>query len=220
MVHPGRRGSTAAVIAAVVIAVGIFAAGGSASAAAGGNFVLGQNNDAQANESQLHSTVTGDKATLVLYNDSNVASTGLHDTLRVFSSPSSFGAGVDVFAGSSTFSTTTVANTGVRSRATGIAVEADAIGSGAKAIVATGPSTFNGAVSFSSAGVVTIATGAKSVVVTPSVTLSASSVVLATLQSSGGTLKFVKVNAGAGTFTVRLTAKAKSSVIVAWFVIS
>lgn len=71
------------------------------------------------------------------------------------------------------------------------------------------------------AGIATITSGTKSVVVTPGIDLLATSAVVATLQANpGGTtaVQRVEVNATADTFTIYLTANASSTVTVAWHV--
>jgi hypothetical protein len=74
-----------------------------------------------------------------------------------------------------------------------------------------------------SAGKATIASGASSVVVAPGIDLTASSAVIATLNSNAGgstAVKRVTVNTTTNTFTIYLTANSTASVRVAWLVLS
>jgi hypothetical protein len=71
------------------------------------------------------------------------------------------------------------------------------------------------------AGVATIRAGARSRTVTPGIGLTSSSAVVATLMGSAGgttTVHRVIVHAAADTFTIYLTAAARSGVKVAWHV--
>ena len=71
------------------------------------------------------------------------------------------------------------------------------------------------------AGIATIASGTKSVSVTPGIDLASTSAVVATLMgSAGGTTNVhrVSVNATADTFTIYLTANTTAAVKVAWHV--
>ena len=80
----------------------------------------------------------------------------------------------------------------------------------------------NGRASFSTAGLSTIASGSKSVLVDPGCDIVATSKVLATLQTSAGgtsTIHRVVRDAGGDTFTIYLTANATQDCTVAWFVI-
>ncbi len=212
-----RRMILGTVLATLVLSVAGWA--GIAYGAAGGNMVLGANNSAGATETLLHSTVSGDKATLAVYNDNATASTPRNDALRVFLSDVG-GAGVSVFAGSGTFSTTSVKDTGVRSRATGVAIQADAVGSGAVALQVNGPALF------SRSGSVTITFPKKTATVT-GVDLTSASLVLATVQNN------VKVFVRAavptpgtpGSFKIHLnkapgTSGAPLTATVAWFVVN
>jgi len=73
-----------------------------------------------------------------------------------------------------------------------------------------------------SVGLATIASGQKSVTVTPGIDLTATTAVVATLQGSAGgttTVHRVVVNAAGNTFTIYLTANATASVKVAWIVL-
>jgi len=70
-----------------------------------------------------------------------------------------------------------------------------------------------------SVGLATIASGQKSVTVTPGIDLTATTAVVATLQGSAGgttTVHRVAVNTTANTFTIDLTANSTASVKVAW----
>jgi hypothetical protein len=73
------------------------------------------------------------------------------------------------------------------------------------------------------AGVATIATGTRSIKVTPGIDLVSTSAVVATLQGNAGsgttTVSRVLVNSTADSFTIYLTADATTSVKVAWIVI-
>jgi len=73
-----------------------------------------------------------------------------------------------------------------------------------------------------SAGLATIISGAKSVVVTPGINLVPVSAVVATLQGDAGgttTVHRVAVNATTNTFTIYLTANSTAHVQVAWIVL-
>jgi len=73
----------------------------------------------------------------------------------------------------------------------------------------------------SSVGIATIASGTKSVTVTPGINLVTTSAVVATLQGNPGgsmTVQRVEVDAAADTFTIYLTANAATTVTVAWHV--
>ena len=80
-----------------------------------------------------------------------------------------------------------------------------------------------GRVSFSTSGTAQIAMGQRSIVVTPNIDLTASSLILATLQSNPGadsiSVSRAVPNPGADTFTIALTADAVADCSVAWFVI-
>ena len=79
-----------------------------------------------------------------------------------------------------------------------------------------------GRLSFNSAGTVVITSGTSSVTVTPPVKLNAASLVLCTLQSNPGSgvlLKFVSVNATAGTFQIKLNKACTADTTAAWFVL-
>ena len=70
-----------------------------------------------------------------------------------------------------------------------------------------------------SVGVATVLAGTNSVVVTPGIDLTATSVVVATLQGSAGgstTVRMVTIDATADTFRITLTANAASNVKVGW----
>jgi len=72
-----------------------------------------------------------------------------------------------------------------------------------------------------SVGIATIASGTKSVVVTPGIDLTATSAVVATIQgapSGSMTVRSVAVDAAADTFTIYLTANATVTMTVAWHV--
>ena len=80
----------------------------------------------------------------------------------------------------------------------------------------------DGRVRFSTAGSATIPAGAYSVPVTPGLDLTASSLVLATLQANGGgscAVERVEIDTAANTFRVHVTAPPTVAVRVAWFVI-
>ena len=78
----------------------------------------------------------------------------------------------------------------------------------------------NGAVTFSSAGLATVAAGKSSVVVSPGVDITSASKVLVTPQSGGGTVLRVARNATADSFQIVLKAAATQQMTVAFFVIS
>jgi hypothetical protein len=120
------------------------------------------------------------------------------------------GAGTGVFGGAGTG----VGVHGFASSLGGVGVRAEIdIPTDGTALDVVGP------VAFSTAGLSTIASGQTKVTVNPGVPLTVSTKVLATLQSAGGTLKFVSRSLGAGTITIHLTAAASAQVTVAWFVI-
>jgi hypothetical protein len=119
-------------------------------------------------------------------------------------------------AGSHTAVAAFYGSRGVTTGAAKTAIYAQAA-TGGTALRAQGP------VRFSTSGLATIPSGSRSVIVTPGVDITASSKVLATLQTSpGGTTAIQRVtrNATANNFTVWLTANATANTIVAWFVIS
>jgi len=71
------------------------------------------------------------------------------------------------------------------------------------------------------AGIATIPSGTKSIVVTPGIDLVSTSAVTATLQGNPAgsvMVRSVAVNANADTFTIYLTANASANVKVAWHV--
>jgi hypothetical protein len=72
---------------------------------------------------------------------------------------------------------------------------------------------------FSSAGRSTIAAGNSQLKVFPGVAITPQTIVLATLQGNGGTLKFAKPNPADDSILVKLTANATAPVVVGWFVI-
>ncbi len=88
-------------------------------------------------------------------------------------------------------------------------------------LTATGPVALRteGAVSFSSAGLVVLPKGAASATVRPGTDVTAATMVLATAQTAGGQVKRVTRNATANTVTIVLTAAATQPVTVAYFVI-
>lgn len=88
-------------------------------------------------------------------------------------------------------------------------------------LTATGPVALRteGAVSFSSAGLVVLPKGATSATVRPGTDVTAATMVLATAQTAGGQVKRVTRNATANTVTIVLTAAATQPVTVAYFVI-
>jgi hypothetical protein len=68
-------------------------------------------------------------------------------------------------------------------------------------------------------GIATIAAGTNSVIVTPGIDLTATTVVVATLQGSAGgttTVHRVVLNTTADTFTIYLTGNATGNVKVGW----
>jgi hypothetical protein len=72
-----------------------------------------------------------------------------------------------------------------------------------------------------SVGLATIASGTKSVTVTPGIDLTTTSAVVATLQGNPGgttTVQRVAIDTAADTFTIYLTANSTASVKVAWHV--
>ena len=80
-----------------------------------------------------------------------------------------------------------------------------------------------GRVRFSSAGLATIPSGARTVTVNPGMNITASSKILALPQTNpGGTTAIQRAvrNPTANTFTIWLTANATANTLVAWFVIS
>lgn len=104
-------------------------------------------------------------------------------------------------------------------QATGdVGVEATGTDTG---LTATGPVALRteGAVSFSSAGLVVLPKGATSATVRPGTDVTAATMVLATAQTAGGQVKRVTRNATANTVTIVLTAAATQPVTVAYFVI-
>jgi hypothetical protein len=81
----------------------------------------------------------------------------------------------------------------------------------------------NGPVRFSSAGLATIVSGSRSVVVNPGLDITGSSKILALPQTNPGgatTVQRVFRDTTANTFTLWLTANATANTTVAWFVIS
>jgi hypothetical protein len=88
-------------------------------------------------------------------------------------------------------------------------------------LVANGPVAIRaeGAVSFSSAGLLTIPIGASSAAVTPGTDITGSSMILATAQTPGGQVLRVARNSTADTLRIYLTAPASQAVQVAYFVI-
>jgi hypothetical protein len=80
-----------------------------------------------------------------------------------------------------------------------------------------------GAVRFKTSGLATIATGTRSVAVTPGIDLTGSSKILPSLQGDAGgstTIQRVAVNTVENSFTIYLTANSVRAVKVSWFVIS
>jgi hypothetical protein len=78
-----------------------------------------------------------------------------------------------------------------------------------------------GQVQFSKAsGLAKVPSGQKSVVVHVNFDLSPGSMVLATSQSSGGSVKYVQKNPTSDSFTIMLSSAARKDTLVAWFVIS
>jgi hypothetical protein len=111
----------------------------------------------------------------------------------------------------------TEAGQGVRGEAT--------TGTGVYAIAETGTALrAEGAVRFKTSGLATIATGTRSVIVTPAgLDLTTASKILALLQGDAGgstVVQRVAVNATTNTFTIFLTANSARAVKVSWFVIS
>jgi hypothetical protein len=78
----------------------------------------------------------------------------------------------------------------------------------------------SGPVQFSTAGLATINAGSATVTVTPGVPVRSTSKVLATLQSTGGTLRFVSKDTVNNRFIIHLTGNATAKVSVAYFLIS
>lgn len=76
-----------------------------------------------------------------------------------------------------------------------------------------------GAVSFSSAGAVTVPRGRRSAVVSSGTDIIGATVVLATAQTPGGTVGWVGPNATSDRFRIHLVAPATKPVTVAYFVI-
>ena len=98
-------------------------------------------------------------------------------------------------------------------------------GTGVYAVATTGTALrAEGAVRFKTSGLATIATGTRSVVVTPAgLDLTSSTKILALLQGDAGgstVVQRVAINATANTFTIYLTANSVRAVRVSWFVIS
>jgi hypothetical protein len=69
-------------------------------------------------------------------------------------------------------------------------------------------------------GLAKVLTGQNSVTVHLSFDLSPASMVLATSQSSGGSVRYVQKNPSADSFTITFAKAAKTDTLVAWFVIS
>ena len=84
--------------------------------------------------------------------------------------------------------------------------------------VATTTLNVTSSVSFSTAGLATVAKGKTSVSFKPSVGVDTSTKVLVTPQSGGGTFQRVGRNFSAGTITLYLTGKATAAVTLAYFI--
>lgn len=97
----------------------------------------------------------------------------------------------------------------------GVVAQGDDVG-----VEATAPTALvtHGAVSFSTAGLATVAKGATSVTVPATVDVTAQTKVLATAQSAGGQVLRVRRNVAPDTITIVLSAPATSAVVVAFFV--
>lgn len=115
--------------------------------------------------------------------------------------------------------------TGVRGETVGgIGVRGVAVGGTAGLFRSTEGTALKveGPVRFTTAGLATVASGAKSVKVTPGVSITSASKILCTLQNNAGagvTVERVFRDTTANTFNIVLTANASAAVQVAWFVI-
>jgi hypothetical protein len=110
-------------------------------------------------------------------------------------------------------------DTGTSRGVVGTARSAAGIGVFAEHTAAGRALAVQGQASFSTSGLVTIARGRSSVVVSPGFDIGPTSKVFVTLQSAGGTLRSAIKNDVANTFTISLTANATQTVSAAWFVI-
>lgn len=141
-------------------------------------------------------------------------STGVEGTGEAFGvtgGTGATGAGTGVFGGAGTG----IGVHGLASSLGGVGVRAEIdTPTDGNALEVVGP------VTFSSAGLVTLASGHVTVTVTPGIPITTRSKVIATLQSPGGTLTYVARNATNNAFVIHLAAAATQNVIIAWFVIS
>ncbi len=216
---------------AVVAGVLTLCVGSAAYAADGGNLILGHDNDA-ASTTSINATHT--------FIDPPPAGTGLwaNGSIGLLGSTSGFdigppdelvgvvGIGSDEggwFSGVDSGLTGIAGDQGAGvtgKGTTGVAADGEDVGvaaSGATAIVATG------AVTFSTSGLVTIAKGKTSATINPGIDVDTNTKVLVTPQSGGGTFQRVGrafADNPNGRIVFYLTAKAKSAVTLAYFIIS
>lgn len=242
--RPTSRRALLAVAAVAVAGVAdALAQATPASAAAGDNFVLGAPNDAGSSETDLTSSASGTASTLAVVNSAAGASlidanaiyaqvdSGSSATISVVnpgSGPCLYatdggGTGPGVWADLSSFDPSPAVQADTAGTGPAVSAQITNTASSAAALLATtagtGPALqVEGKVAFSRSGVAAIAAGKTAVKVTLA-GVTASSLVLATLQQVLAGVVIAGAVPGSGSFTIHLTNAPSKRVKVAWFVI-